>query len=278
MLWAHGRQVSSRVIHGFSRIFWSRKLTEQFRKVSEAVSPKTTPRSSEAILLRWIRFRLRLREAAALALEIGVRHVVLPTDELSRAGYRENAGDRCYHCKKELFVTVAERRADIAPAEWPVVYGAITDDLGDHRPGQEAAREHQVLAPLLSAGFSKDDVRRYSRDAGLANAEKPSFACLSSRVPYGTAIDRELLGQIERAEAVLRAHGFLQFRVRHHDSLARIEVAAEELERAFEMREVLGRDVQAAGYKFVAIDVFGYRSGAMNALLAQPEDRSDPLS
>ena len=171
-----------------------------------------------------------------------------------------------------------EAAAQMAPAEWPVVYGAITDDLGDHRPGQEAAREHQVLAPLLSAGFSKDDVRRYSRDAGLANAEKPSFACLSSRVPYGTAIDRELLGQIERAEAVLRAHGFLQFRVRHHDSLARIEVAAEELERAFEMREVLGRDVQAAGYKFVAIDVFGYRSGAMNALLAQPEDRSDPLS
>ena len=222
--------------------------------------------------------RSELREAAALALEIGVRHVVLPTDELSRAGYRENAGDRCYHCKKELFVTVAERRADIAPAEWPVVYGAITDDLGDHRPGQAAAKEHQVLAPLLSAGFSKDDVRRYSRDAGLANAEKPSFACLSSRVPYGTAIDRELLGQIERAEAVLRAHGFQQFRVRHHDSLARIEVAAEELERAFEMREVLGRDVQAAGYKFVAIDVFGYRSGAMNALLARPEDRSDPLA
>lgn len=213
--------------------------------------------------------RAELQEAQSLALEMGVRHVVLPTDELSRQGYRDNNGDRCYHCKKELFVNVAERRAEIAPADWVVVYGAITDDLGDHRPGQDAAREHRVQAPLLDAGFAKDDVRRYSRAAGLKNAEKPSFACLSSRVPYGTAIDRDMLAQIERAEAVLRAHGFRQFRVRHHDSLARIEVAAGELTRAFDMREVIGRDVQAAGYKFVAIDVFGYRTGAMNALLDQ---------
>tara|TARA_R110002072_G_scaffold228234_6_gene385165 strand:+ start:47023 stop:47895 length:873 start_codon:yes stop_codon:yes gene_type:complete len=213
--------------------------------------------------------RSELQEAQDLALSIGSRHVVLPTDELSRAGYRENAGDRCYHCKKELFVTVAERRADIAPADWVVVYGAITDDLGDHRPGQVAAAEHQVLAPLLDAGFCKEDVRRYSRDVGLSNAEKPSFACLSSRVPYGTAIDRELLGKIERAEAVLRAHEFRQFRVRHHDNLARIEVAPDEIERAFAMRQVLGRDLQATGYKFVAIDAFGYRAGAMNTLLEQ---------
>ena len=215
--------------------------------------------------------RSELQEAQALALDIGVRHVVLPTDELSRAGYRENAGDRCYHCKKELFVTVAEQRSAIAPPDWTVVYGAITDDLGDHRPGQVAAKEHHVLAPLLDSGFSKLDVRRYSRDAGLKNADKPSFACLSSRVPYGTAIDRELLGKIERAEAVLRAHGFRQFRVRHHDNVARIEVGPDELVRAFEMREVLGRDVQATGYKFVAIDVFGYRSGAMNTLLERPD-------
>jgi uncharacterized protein len=214
--------------------------------------------------------RSELQEAQELALSIGVRHVVLPTDELSRQGYRENAGDRCYHCKKELFVTVAERRSDIAPADWVVVYGAITDDLGDHRPGQVAAAEHLVQAPLLDSGFSKEDARRYSRDAELITAEKPSLACLSSRVPYGTAIDRELLGKIERAEAVLRAHGFRQFRVRHHDSLARIEVAQDEIERAFAMREVIGRDVQATGYKFVAIDAFGYRSGAMNVLLEQP--------
>ena len=216
--------------------------------------------------------RSELQEAQSLAQAIGARHVVLPTDELSRAGYRENAGDRCYHCKKELFVTVAARRAEIAPADWVVVYGAITDDLGDHRPGQVAAAEYAVRAPLLDAGFCKEDVRRYSRDAGLSNADKPSFACLSSRVPYGMAIDRELLAKIERAEAVLRAHGFRQFRVRHHDNLARLEVAQEELERAFAMREVLGRDVQATGYQFVAIDVFGYRTGAMNRLLEQPRE------
>ncbi|MCK5941466.1 MAG: ATP-dependent sacrificial sulfur transferase LarE [Planctomycetes bacterium] len=213
--------------------------------------------------------RSELQEARELAGAIGVRHVVLETDELARDGYRANAGDRCYHCKKELFVQVAARRAGIAPDDWVVVYGAITDDLGDHRPGQQAAREHGVAAPLVDAGFAKDDVRRYARDAGLSVADKPSFACLSSRVPYGTAIDREMLAQIERAEAVLRAHGFRQFRVRHHERLARVEVGQDELERAFAMREVLGRDLQACGYTFVALDVFGYRTGAMNQMLRQ---------
>lgn len=213
--------------------------------------------------------RAELEEAQSLAVDIGARHVVLPTDELARAGYRKNAGDRCYHCKKELFVKVAERRSSIAPSDWAVVYGAITDDLGDHRPGQVAAAEHAVLAPLIDSGMGKDDVRRYSREVGLNTAEKPSFACLSSRVPYGIAIDRELLAKIESAEAILRAHGFRQFRVRHHGDLARIEVAPEEIERAFQMREALGRNVQAVGYKFVALDAFGYRSGAMNVLLEQ---------
>ena len=216
--------------------------------------------------------RAELKEVQSLAKDIGARHVVLPTDELARAGYRENAGDRCYHCKKELFVKVAEQRGSIAPPDWVVVYGAITDDLGDHRPGQVAAAEHGVLAPLIDSGMGKDDVRRYSRDAGLDTAEKPSFACLSSRVPYGTAIDRELLAKIESAEAILRAHGFRQFRVRHHGDLARIEVAPEEIERAFQMREALGRNVQAVGYKFVALDAFGYRSGAMNVLLDRVDE------
>lgn len=215
--------------------------------------------------------RSELREAERLADRIGVRHVVLPTDELQREGYRQNAGDRCYHCKKELFVRVAERRADIAPDEWVVAYGAITDDLGDHRPGQRAAAEHGVRAPLLDAGLGKVDVRRYSRDAGLPTADKPSFACLSSRVPYGTEIDRGVLGRIERAEEAMRGHGFRQFRVRHHDRLARVEVAADELERAFAMREPLGRSLQDCGYTFVALDVFGYRSGAMNEMLTEEE-------
>ncbi|MEO6596430.1 MAG: ATP-dependent sacrificial sulfur transferase LarE [Planctomycetota bacterium] len=211
--------------------------------------------------------RSELAETQALARELGVRHVVVPTHELEREGYRANAGDRCYHCKHELFVTVAKQRASIAPAEWVVVYGAITDDLGDHRPGQRAAAEHGVQAPLVDAGFGKQDVRRYSRDAGLRTAEKASFACLSSRVPYGTAIDAAVLQRIERAEQVLRELGFHQFRVRHHDQLARVEVGQGELLRAFELRDTIGRGIKAAGYVFVALDVFGYRSGAMNDLL-----------
>jgi pyridinium-3,5-biscarboxylic acid mononucleotide sulfurtransferase len=214
--------------------------------------------------------RAELAEAEALAREIGARHVVLPTHELERAGYRANAGDRCYFCKKELFVTVAQQRAAIAPADWAVVYGAITDDLGDHRPGQRAAAEHGVVAPLVDAGMSKLDVRRYSREHGLRTADKQSFACLSSRVPYGTPIDAAVLAKIEAAEGVLRAHGFRQFRVRHHEQLARIEVGADELPRAFERRHELGKAIQAAGYTFVALDLFGYRSGALNALLKAP--------
>ncbi|MCR9248361.1 MAG: ATP-dependent sacrificial sulfur transferase LarE [bacterium] len=211
--------------------------------------------------------RVELREAEVLAQEIDVRHVVLPTDELSRRGYRDNAGDRCYHCKKELFVKVAERRAEIAPSEWVVVYGAITDDLGDHRPGQDAAREHGVRAPLIEAGMSKDDVRRYSRERGLRTADKPSFACLSSRVPYGSPIDRAVLARVEAAEDVLRELGFRQFRVRHHDQLARVEVGPDEMARAFQAREAIGRGLKAVGYTFVTLDMFGYRTGSMNALL-----------
>jgi pyridinium-3,5-biscarboxylic acid mononucleotide sulfurtransferase len=217
--------------------------------------------------------RAELAEATALAARIGVRHVVLPTAELEREGYRQNAGDRCYFCKKELFVTVAQQRAAIAPANWTVVYGAITDDLGDHRPGQRAAAEHAVQAPLVDAGFSKLDVRRYCRDAELPNAEKPSFACLSSRVPHGTPIDAALLQRIEAAEGVLRELGFRQFRVRHHDQLARLEFLPDELPRAFALREELGRRLRATGYVFVALDVFGYRSGALNELLAAPRGK-----
>lgn len=213
--------------------------------------------------------RAELAEAQQLAARLGVRHVVLPTHELDRAEYRANAGDRCYFCKKELFVTVAAQRDAIAPADWPVVYGAITDDLGDHRPGQRAAAEHGVLAPLVDAGMGKDDVRRYSRERGLPTADKPSFACLSSRVPHGTPIDAAVLQRIELAEAALRAHGFRQFRVRHHGPVARVEVGPDEMARAFELREAIGRDLQAAGYVFVALDVFGYRHGALNALLGQ---------
>lgn len=211
--------------------------------------------------------RRELAEAAELAQAIGARHVVLPTNELERPGYRANAGDRCYHCKKELFVTVARERSRLGPDNWAVVYGAITDDLGDHRPGQRAAAEHAVLAPLVDAGFGKQEVRRYSREAGLRTADKPSFACLSSRVPYGTAIDASLLSQVERAEAAVADLGLRQFRVRHHGDVARLEVAPVEMEQAFHLRESLSQALRGAGYAYVTLDLQGYRSGAMNETL-----------
>jgi len=211
--------------------------------------------------------RKELEEASQLAVSVGARHVVLPTNELDRPGYRANAGDRCYHCKKELFVTVARERSRLGPDSWAVVYGAITDDLGDHRPGQRAAAEHGVLAPLVDAGFGKVDVRRYSREVGLPTADKPSFACLSSRVPYGTAIDANLLGQVERAEAAVARLGLRQFRVRHHGDVARLEVAPAEMETAFRMRDVLAASLRGAGYAYVTLDLQGYRSGAMNETL-----------
>lgn len=209
--------------------------------------------------------RAELAEARALALRLDVRHVVLPTKELDREQYRKNAEDRCYFCKKELFVTVAERRSEVAPADWPVVYGAILDDLGDHRPGQKAAEEHGVLAPLIDAGFAKTDVRRYGREASLPNAEKPSFACLSSRVPHGTAIDAELLRRIELAEQALRELGFRQFRVRHHGDLARLELGPDELPAAIERREALVAGVRRAGYVHVTLDLLGYRQGSWHS-------------
>ncbi len=215
--------------------------------------------------------RAELDEARRIASDLGVRHVVLPTREVENPNYQKNADDRCYHCKKELFVTVAQRRAEVGPIEWPVVYGAILDDMGDHRPGQRAAAEHGVLAPLVDAGFWKQDVRRYSRDAELPTADKQSFACLSSRVPHGTAIDPALLSRIERAEAVLRELGFRQFRVRHHGDLARLELAPEELHAAILQREAIASGVRRAGYLHVALDLLGYRQGSWRAPQSEPQ-------
>ncbi|MEC7584836.1 MAG: ATP-dependent sacrificial sulfur transferase LarE [Planctomycetota bacterium] len=208
--------------------------------------------------------RAELDEARQLATGMEVRHVVLPTHELERPDYQRNGSDRCYHCKQELFVTVAERRQEVGPDDWPVLYGAIVDDLGEHRPGQKAAAEHGVLAPLVDSEFAKEDVRRYSREVGLPTADKQSFACLSSRVMHGTPIDAALLGRLERAEAVVRELGFQQFRVRHHGDLARLEVGPDELAVAVRHRAALTAGIKAAGYSFVAVDLQGYRSGSMN--------------
>jgi uncharacterized protein len=192
--------------------------------------------------------------------------VLLDTDELAREGYRRNADDRCYFCKTELFTEIAAAiRAQDLP-EWPLLYGAIADDLGDHRPGLKAATEHGVRAPLAECGFSKDEVRRYSRERSLPTADKPSFACLSSRVAYGIEIDAALLERIEEAEQLLRTRGFRQFRVRHHGALARVELEVGELARACEdpLRSEIVQRLKGLGWSWVCLDLAGFRSGSMN--------------
>lgn len=208
-----------------------------------------------------------LAEARAFCAAHGLRHELVRTRELARAGYRRNAPDRCFHCKDELFGTLAAALAGRPEAGWPVLYGAIADDLAEHRPGGAAARAHGVRAPLAEAGLSKADVRRFSRSHGLGTAEKPAFACLASRVPYGTPVDAALLARLAAAEAVLRNLGYRQFRVRHHDTVARVELLPEDLPRALAERHAIQAGIAKAGYTYVALDLLGYRAGAMNEVL-----------
>ena len=200
--------------------------------------------------------------ARTLAGSWGMRHQVIFTDELTKADYRANPTDRCFHCKTSLYTALAEIAAREGYAH--VVNGTNTDDLGDHRPGLVAARDFGVRAPLVDAGFAKADVRALAAELGLDNAQKPQSACLSSRFPYGSHIDEARLAQVERAEEALADLGFLQYRVRHHEEVARLEIAAEELPRALELRDRLTDAVQACGYRFVALDLAGFRSGSLN--------------
>lgn len=200
-------------------------------------------------------------EAAALARRLGVRHRFLETSELERPGYVANAPDRCYFCKTELY----ERLGALARAEgypW-VADGANLDDLTDVRPGREAARQHGVRSPLVEADLTKAAIRELSRSLGLPTWEKPAMACLASRIPHGIPVTIERLGQVEAAEAALRGLGFRQVRVRHHETIARIELPPEERARLLDpalAAEVI-RQVKAAGYQYVVVDLEGYRPG-----------------
>lgn len=207
--------------------------------------------------------RSDLRLAQELAERWRMRHRVIVTDELDKADYRANPVNRCFHCKTSLYSALSR----IATEEGLgiILNGTNCDDLGDHRPGLQAAEDFAVRSPLVEAGFTKADVRALARHLGLENADKPQAACLSSRFPYGTAIDRERLAQVEQAEDVLADLGFTQFRVRHHDDVARIEVPAEDLHRAVAERELLQQRIRACGYRFVALDLAGFRSGSLNA-------------
>lgn len=200
-------------------------------------------------------------EAAALARRLGIRHRWIQTTELARPGYVANAPDRCYFCKTELY----ERLGVLARSEgyaW-VVDGANLDDLGDVRPGREAARQHGVRSPLVEAGLTKAEIRELSRSLGLPTWEKPAMACLASRIPHGIPVTIERLGQVEAAEAALRALGFRQVRVRHHEAIARIELPPEERGRLLDpaLAAEVVRRVKVAGYQFVVLDLEGYRPG-----------------
>ncbi len=208
--------------------------------------------------------------ARSLADQHGWRLRVIRTEELANPDYARNDSSRCYHCKDELF-THLQAIAD-AEAFAAIAYGANVDDMGDFRPGHRAARERHVRSPLYEAGMTKADIRAAARALGLPNWDKPAMACLSSRIPYGTPVTSETLARVEEAESVLRAAGFRQFRVRHHDDVARIELPREEWPRLLEaggLEEVVAA-LKAAGYVFVTLDLQGFRSGSMNEALRRP--------
>jgi uncharacterized protein len=206
-------------------------------------------------------------QAEAFVRATGVRHEFIETQEFENPLYVANNADRCYHCKDELF----DRMEQLAAQRnfTAIAYGINADDTRDFRPGHRAAREHQVLAPLLDADLHKDEIRQLSRRAGLRTWDRPASACLSSRIPYGIAVTPELLDKIDRAEAVLRELGFRQFRVRAHGELARIELAPDELAQGLApgIPQQIAARLKALGFAFVTLDLEGYRQGSLNSLL-----------
>lgn len=204
-------------------------------------------------------------DCEALAREWGLRWTAVETHELADPRYAANDGDRCYWCKAALVEAVGPLAARERAT---VVLGVNLDDLGDHRPGQRAAAERGARFPLVEAGFTKADVRATARALGLRTWDKPAAACLASRLPYGTPVTIGRLGRVERAEAGLRALGFRQVRVRHYGDLARVELEGADLARAVERRADVVTAVRAAGYRYVTLDLEGFRSGNLNEGLA----------
>ena len=205
--------------------------------------------------------------ALRVAREFGLRHEIIETAELERPEYRANPANRCYFCKDELFthLTGLARRRGFAH----VLDGNNADDRGDYRPGRQAARDHGVLSPLDEAELTKDEIRALARDAGLPIWDEPASACLSSRIPYQSEVTEAKLATIERAEEIVRALGFRVFRVRHHDTLARLEIGRDEMPRALEpeINQALVSGLKAIGYKYVSLDLQGYRTGSLNEVL-----------
>ncbi|MGH2346396.1 MAG: ATP-dependent sacrificial sulfur transferase LarE [Chloroflexota bacterium] len=205
-------------------------------------------------------------DAKQLAAEIGVTLHTVYTEEMLNASFRANASNRCYFCKDELFTKLAPLAKSLN-LNW-LAYGANKDDLGDHRPGAKAAAEWKVRAPLQEAGLSKPEIRALSRRLGLRTWNKPAMACLSSRIPHGTPIDVAAIRRVEEAERCLRSEGFTQLRVRSHDTIARLEVPLEDLPRLLdpELRTRITARLHELGYRFVTLDLDGFRSGSMNPI------------
>jgi uncharacterized protein len=207
------------------------------------------------------------RDAEAFARECGFRHEYVDTREFENPDYVKNDPDRCFHCKDELFTRLEEVGRERGIAH--IVYGVNVDDLGDYRPGQQAAKNHRVNAPLMEAGLSKAEIRELSRLAGLSTWDRPASACLSSRIPYGTPVTPETIKTVEHGEEAIRALGFRQFRVRFHGELVRIEIAKDEMPRALtlEMARTLTGIFKPLGFHYVTLDLEGYRLGSLNSVL-----------
>ncbi len=218
--------------------------------------------------------RTQLQDAVAFASEHGIAHKVIQTGELKNSAYARNDANRCFYCKDELFTAMKRYAAELGFAT--IAFGMNTDDRGDYRPGQEAARQHGVVAPLVEADLGKLEIRALARAAGLAMWDKPASACLASRIEYGRPVTREALAAVEAGEDALRELGFRQFRVRHHGETVRVEIAREELARALtlEMAERFVGIFSKLGFKYVTLDLEGYRSGSMNAVLKHIQTRA----
>lgn len=220
-----------------------------------------------------------LEKASEITRQFGLRHEVVKTRELDNPDYAKNAPNRCYYCKQELFVHMERMARDMAVDY--ILYGQNADDVGDFRPGATAAREHGVRAPLAEAGLTKDDVRALAKRWGLSVWDRPAMACLSSRFPYGTAVTAAGLKMVDRAEAFLRDDcGFAQLRARHHDTLSRIELPAEDLSRLLadsQLRQRLIAHLSAIGYLQITADLCGFRSGSMNEALLNIDSDNAPL-
>jgi uncharacterized protein len=215
--------------------------------------------------------RTQLADAIAFAREQAIPVEVIATSEFDRPEYVRNDAQRCFFCKDELFSLMEELR--LARGFDAIAYGVNLDDQDDFRPGQKAASAHHIVAPLLDAGLTKEEIRALARAAGLRIWDKPASACLSSRIEYGRPVTREALDAVERGEDALRALGFRQFRVRHHGEIVRIEISREEFQRALDpaMAAEFTSIFKALGFKFVTLDLEGFRSGSMNALLPAEE-------